>query len=152
MPTVNLSPIFNGWQGFSINGIPLAGGLINTYQAGTVTPVATYTTNVGNVANSNPIQLDASGHPPFEIWLVQGQAYKFVVTDSLGLNSFTYDNIVGVGDLSAFLALLASSIGSTLIGFLQAGAGAILRTLQDKERDTCNIFDFMSAAGQAAYN
>jgi hypothetical protein len=151
MPTVNLSPIFNGWQGFSINGIPLAGGLINTYQAGTVTPVATYTTNVGNVANSNPIQLDASGHPPFEIWLVQGQAYKFVVTDSLGLNSFTYDNIVGVGDLSAFLALLASSIGSTLIGFLQAGAGAILRTLQDKERDTCNIFDFMSAAGQAAY-
>jgi hypothetical protein len=129
MPTVNLSPIFNGWQGFSLNGIPLAGGLINTYQAGTVTPLATYTTNVGNVANANPIQLDAAGHPPFEIWLIQGQSYKFVLTDSLGLNPFTYDNIVGVGDEAALLAQLADtsnvSNGAALVGRAQQTVDSI---------------------------
>lgn len=143
MPTVNLSPIFNGWQGFSINGLPLAGGFINTYVAGTVTPLATYTTNVGNVANSNPIQLDASGHPPFEIWLIQGLSYKFVVTDALGLNPITYDNITGIGDQTALLAyeaLLASSAGSSQIGFIQSGG--VATDLQTRGRLEVWSFDF----------
>jgi len=125
MPTVNLSPIFNGWQGFSLNGLPLAGGLINTYQAGTVTTSATYTTNAGNVANTNPIQLDSSGHPPFEIWLVQGQSYKFVLTDSLGLNPITYDNIQGIdvngGKLRTDLADQTSALnGAGLVAYNSA--------------------------------
>jgi hypothetical protein len=58
--------------------------------------------------------------------------------------------LAGVGTAVALALSLASSIGSSLIGFIQAGAGAIARTLQSKLRDSCNAFDFMSAAGQAA--
>src|SRR6202007_315865 len=95
MPAVVFSPIFNAWQGFTSGGIPLSGGKINAYLAGTSTPHNTYTTVVGNVANSNPIVLQSDGRPPFEIWLETGIAYKFVLTDSLGLNPITYDNISG---------------------------------------------------------
>jgi hypothetical protein len=41
--SVNLSPIGNGQQFFDNTGSPLNGGLIYTYQAGSTTPLATYT-------------------------------------------------------------------------------------------------------------
>ena len=57
---VSLSPLAGaGWQFFNNNGIPLAGGLLYTYAAGTSTPLATYTTFSGNISNSNPIILDS---------------------------------------------------------------------------------------------
>jgi hypothetical protein len=59
--SVILSPLAGaGWQFFDNNGIPLAGGLIYTYAAGTTTPQATYTTSAGNIANANPIVLDSA--------------------------------------------------------------------------------------------
>ena len=76
MATVFLSPIGNGAQYLGVSLTLLAGGTLTTYQAGTSTPLATYTTNLGNVTNSNPITLDSSGRPPQEIWLVQGSSYK----------------------------------------------------------------------------
>ena len=60
-----------------------------------------------------------------------------------------------------FLAQMASSIGSSLIGFIQAGTGAVLRTVQSKLRDTVSVLDFgadatgatdSTAAMQAAHN
>ena len=45
--SVNLSPIGNGFQFFTTTGLPLAGGLIYTYQAGSSTPLATYSDNGG---------------------------------------------------------------------------------------------------------
>lgn len=41
---------------------------------------------------------------------------------------------------------LAASAGSSLIGFIQAGVGAIMRTVQDKLRDSVSVFDFMTPA------
>ena len=77
---VNLSPLGGaGWQFFDNNGIPLSGGLIYTYAAGTTTPIVTYTTSLGNIANSNPIVLDSAGRPPNEIWLNGVYNYKFVL-------------------------------------------------------------------------
>lgn len=136
--SVALSPVFNGWQGFSINGLPLAGGLLNTYAAGTSTPLATFTDSSGLTPNSNPIQLGSDGWPPSEIWLTTGVAYKFVLTDSLGLNPKTFDNIIA-GDPSAAGSLataLAASSGSSLVGFIQAGTGAVARTVQTELRTT----------------
>lgn len=43
---------------------------------------------------------------------------------------------------SAALAVLGTSGGSNLIGFLQAGTGAVLRTMQAKERDIVSVADF----------
>ena len=55
MASVLLSPVGNGQQFFNNNGLPNAGGLIYTYQAGSSTLLTTYTTVNGTIANTNPI-------------------------------------------------------------------------------------------------
>lgn len=93
---VNLSPIGNGFQFFDSNGLPLNAGKIYTYQAGSSTPLATYTDNAGLVANANPIILGTDGRPPNEIWLSDGYFYKFVLKDSSDVTIQTYDNLYGI--------------------------------------------------------
>jgi hypothetical protein len=93
MASVLLSPYGNGQQFFDNNGIPLAGGLIYTYQAGSSTPLATYTTNGGTIANANPIVLDSSGRTPQQIWLLTGFSYKFVLQTADAVLIQTLDNI-----------------------------------------------------------
>jgi len=91
-----LAPIGNGAQFFTVNGLPLNGGYINTYLAGTTTAAATYTTSSGSTANTNPIVLGTDGRPPQEIWLASGTNYKFVLSDSTGSVIQTYDNLYGI--------------------------------------------------------
>ena len=94
MSNVNLSAFGGvGWQFFDNNGAPLAGGLIYTYEAGTTTPQATYTTSAGTVAHTNPIVLNSAGRVPGgEIWLLFA-SYKFVLQTSAAVLIATYDNI-----------------------------------------------------------
>lgn len=47
---------------------------------------------------------------------------------------------------SSFTSSLSASSGSSLVGFLQAGTGAIARTEQDKDRDVVSAFDYMTPA------
>ena len=94
--SVNLSPIGNGFQFFTITGIPLSGGMLYTYQAGTSTPLPSYTDSAGTIANTNPIVLGTDGRPPQEIWLTDGSTYKFVLTDSSNVVIQTYDNLYGI--------------------------------------------------------
>lgn len=104
--SVFLAPTFGvGYQAFNTNGSVLNGGQIFTYQAGSSTPEPTYTTSAGNVANGNPIILDGTGRPPSEIWLTAGQAYKFVLEDSLNNIIATYDNVSGINDIALPLAV-----------------------------------------------
>jgi hypothetical protein len=93
MASVLLSPYGIGQQFFDDNGVPLAGGLIYTYQAGSSTPLVTYTTNGGTIANANPIVLDAAGRVPNEIWLLTGYSYKFVLQNADAVLIQTLDNI-----------------------------------------------------------
>jgi microcystin-dependent protein len=93
MASVLLSPYGNGQQFFDDNGVPLAGGLIYTYQAGSSTPLVSYTDNSGNIANANPIVLDASGRTPQQIWLLTGFSYKFVLQNADAVLIQTLDNI-----------------------------------------------------------
>ena len=48
--------------------------------------------------------------------------------------------------LEAFDTTLGTSAGSNSVGFLQAGTGAVARTVQGKLRDTVSAFDFMTSA------
>jgi hypothetical protein len=124
---VNLSPIGNGQQFFDNTGLPLNGGLIYTYQAGSTTPLATYTDINGTIANSNPIVLDSSGRTPSEVWLTYGFFYKFVVKTAAGVTLGTYDNIygiIGVANTSTgttiptgMISLWYGSIGSVPLGW-----------------------------------
>lgn len=94
MASYTLSPIGGaGWQFFDNNGVPLAGGKIYTYAAGTTTPQTTWTTPAGTTANANPIILDSAGRPPQEIWLDIAYSYKFSIETSTGILIRTYDNI-----------------------------------------------------------
>jgi hypothetical protein len=106
MTTVTLS-IFAGVgaQLFDNNGNPLSGGKLETYQAGTSTPLTTYTSNTGNTAHTNPIVLDSAGRVPGgEIWLNYAYLYKFVVKTSAGVLIATYDNIGGSFNASSIIA------------------------------------------------
>ena len=115
-----------GWQFFDNNGIPLAGGLIYTYAAGTTTPQATYTTSAGNISHANPIVLDSTGRVPGgEIWATVGLAYKFVLQTSVNTLIATYDNITsgvipiigdftGTGSQTAFvLSAIPAGLNTT---------------------------------------
>lgn len=96
---VNLSPVGGvAAQFFTNSGVPLTGGKLYTYAAGTTTPLATYTAASGNTAWTNPIVLDAAGRVPSggEIWLTDGLQYKFVLKDSNDVLIATYDNITGI--------------------------------------------------------
>ena len=95
MASVNLSPLFNGQTMFN-GALPLAGGQIYTYQAGSSTPLATYTTVNGTIANANPIVLGSTGKLPSELWLLSGYSYKFVLEDASNNVINTYDNIAGI--------------------------------------------------------
>lgn len=46
------------------------------------------------------------------------------------------------GALAAMKENLKDETGSDLVGFIQAGAGSVARTLQDKERETVSVRDF----------
>ena len=96
MASVNLSPLFNGQTLFGPTALPLDGGQIFTYQAGSSTPLTTYTTIDGNIPNQNPIILGTDGKLPQELWLQSGYSYKFVVQDSANNIVDTYDNIAGI--------------------------------------------------------
>lgn len=93
---VNLSPIGNGFQFFNNDGLPLNAGKIYTYQAGSTTPLATYTDSSGLIANTNPIILGTDGRPPSTIWLSEGFFYKFVLKTSADVTIQTYDNLYGI--------------------------------------------------------
>ena len=49
------------FQAIDDDGNPIAGGKLYTYAAGTTTPLATYTSAAGTIANQNPIILDTAG-------------------------------------------------------------------------------------------
>lgn len=95
---------------FDANGVPLAGGLVQTYAAGTTTPLATFTDATGSVQNLNPVVLDASGRA--QIWLTPGLLYKFVVMNAASQVQYTVDN---------FPAPAASSVGNTSAAAYEPG-------------------------------
>lgn len=137
---VNLSPVGGAaTQFFDNNGNILAGGKLYSYEAGTTTPKTTYTSVAGTVANTNPIILDSSGRISGEVWLTSGASYKFAMTDSVGNSIGTWDNIDGI---NGFAATLALSSGSSLVGYIQGGTGAVATTVQAKLRETVSVKDF----------
>jgi hypothetical protein len=113
----------------------LVGGKLYTYAAGTTTPQVSYTDFGGGTANANPVILDSRGEA--SVWL-DTALYKMALYDSTNVLIWTVDNIGGF----ATLAQLAASGGSNLIGFLQAGTGAVATTVQAKLRESVSVKDF----------
>ena len=164
--TVNISALAGaGQQFFDNNGVPLVGGKLFSYAAGTTTPAATYTSNTGSTAHTNPIILDSAGRVPGgEIWLDWNTSYKFVLKTSTDVLIATWDNIGSIPSSAAGLSytpandsLLApgplsvksaldqitnEQTGSSVIGFLPAGTNAVFTTVQAKLRQWVSVIDF----------
>jgi hypothetical protein len=98
---VFLSPVGGAAaQFFTNSGVPLTGGKLYSYAAGTTTPQVTYTSSSGVTAHTNPIILNSAGRVPGgEIWL-SAPLYKFVLNTSTDVLIATYDNISGIGAAS----------------------------------------------------
>ena len=95
--TVLLSPIGNSMTPFlGLDTLPLGGGLLYTYQAGSSSALATYTGVDGLIPCANPIVLGINGISPTSIWLLSTNAYKFVLANSSNVTLYTYDNISGI--------------------------------------------------------
>jgi len=125
MPAVSLS-IFGGVgaQFFDNNGTPLSGGKIYTYEAGTTTPLATYTSSTGNTAHTNPIVLDSGGRVPSggEIWNAL-LLYKFVLKTSTDVTIATYDNVGSSFNATAIIANFTGDGSDTTFTLASAPAG-----------------------------
>jgi hypothetical protein len=141
---VALSPLAGaGWQFFDSNGVPLAGGKLFTYSAGTTTPRATFTSSSGATAHANPIILDSAGRVSSEVWLTSTAVYKFTLKNAADVEIWTKDDIAG-NATTADLANTSSTAtaGATLVGFLQVGAGAVGRTVESKLTEIVTPYDF----------
>lgn len=129
-------------QYFDNNGNPLSGGKLYSFEAGTTTPLATYTSSTGGSSNPNPLILDSRGEG--SVWLTSGTAYKLRLTTAADVEIWTVDNVAD--DLLDLPTTLAGSGGSALIGFIQAGAGAVAQTAQSKMRQYVNVDDYVDMA------
>jgi len=129
------------------NGRPLAGGSVSFFIPNTSTPKATWQDAGKTILNTNPVVLDSSGQA---IIYGEGQYRQIVndvhgnliwdrLTDSYALNS----------EFQSFVSSIGASTGSSLIGFIQSGVGAVARSVQDELRDHFNVKQF-GAKGDGA--
>jgi len=127
-------------QYFTAGGIPLVGGKVYTYAAGTTTPLATYTTAAASTPNANPVILDSRGEASI---FFSAANYKIVVKDSLDSTIWTQDNLPG--DAAAtVVANLVASTGSSLIGHIASGTGSVATTVQAKLQQWKSVFDWFT--------
>ena len=131
-------------QFFDANGVPLAGGKLYSYAAGTTTPLATYTSAAETTFNTNPIILNSRGE--VEVWL-GSPLYKFKLTTAANVEIWTVDNITSLSGIQVAIdaslkAYYAATAGSSRVGFIQAGAGADARTAEAKMRESVSVKDF----------
>lgn len=163
-------PAYFHLQEFSDLGIPLVGGRLYTYTQGTTALKTAYTDPAGAIPQTYTadglggqyIALNARGELPAPLYLTVG-AYDIALKRADGSAVWTRRaeptadgapsgaSIVGADDAAAgtlfttvagFIAKILSSVGSSFIGFIQAGAGAVARKVQDKLRPVIDLEDF----------
>jgi hypothetical protein len=120
----------------SAAGVPLSGGKVYTYAAGTTTPQATFTDYTGATPNANPIILNSRGEAA--IWLGSA-SYKFKLTDANDVEIWTVDYISaptsGVSPVLSGNVVIDSDTPSPALKITQTGTGAVLRVQDSVDPD-----------------
>lgn len=122
------------------NGRPLAGGAVYFYIPNTSFLKSTWQDAGKTVLNTNPVVLDANGQAIIYgdgqyrqvVYDVHGNLIWDRLTDSPALNS----------EFQSFVSSIGAPTGSSLINFIQAGVGAVKRTVQDELRETVKLTQF----------
>jgi hypothetical protein len=107
------------FRALDANGNPLSGGKLYSYAAGTSDPLNTYTTRAGNIANANPVVLDANGEA--DVWTSIGVLYKFELKDSSAVIQWTVDNFPSGEQVASTTSDLASTMDPGLRLTLTSG-------------------------------
>lgn len=121
-------------QFFTAAGVPLVGGKVYTYAAGTSTPLATYQDSTGTVSNTNPIILDSRGE--CNLWLLPANAYKFILKDSTDVLIWTVDN-VNLGINFSNVIITGGTLNGVTIGNIDPGTA---------------VFTDLTATGTVTFN
>lgn len=120
-------------QFFDSSGNPLASGSLETYAAGTTTPLATYSDVTLLTANPTTITLNSAGVPQVSstevaLFLTPGLSYKFIVKNSAGSTIFTRDFITAVPPSSVDVDVTGTAGEALSAGewaYLSNGSGAL---------------------------
>jgi hypothetical protein len=158
-------------------GRPLVGGKVYFYAPGTDTKKDTWQDEAATIPNTNPVVLDARGEAviwgsgsyrqvlkevigPLEVTIYDevvssiDEAYvqEAVATGVDALRTDLADPFKGVSLVAHAVddRVLANDGGSVLVGFLQAGTGAALRTVQSVLRESLRVTDFEGADATGA--
>ena len=119
---VSLMPVVRQ-QFFGANGLPLAGGLVYTYVAGTSTPAPTYLDSTGTNLQTNPITLDSGGFA--SIW-IPSPPIDVAVFNSSGTQQYKVLNVTALPLVVTSLTanfFQSSSTNPALSGFLRMASG-----------------------------
>lgn len=138
MPTTTLMPVpklqFDGAL-----GLPLIGGKLYTYAAGTSNLKQTFTDAAGTTPQPNPIPLNARGEPASPIFW--NGNYRVELHDALNNLIYTVDNYNT--DPFGVQALFGAQ-GATKLGY--QGPGGVVRTVASKLSEVISLQD-MGAVG-----
>jgi hypothetical protein len=123
--------------------------------------VSLWTDRAGTIAQSNPFNADTNGF--FRVYATLGRVNitatyggSSQVWNDVHLTDFTDSSGAGlIGTIAAawstvqgFITYLATSTGSSVVGFIQAGTGAVLQTIQTKLREgAVSLVDFGGVVG-----
>lgn len=143
--------------------MPLVGGKLYTAQPGTIAgpgqsfPKATYTTSVGDVANTNPVILDSTGKA--DIWL--NDNYSMALYDANNVLIESVSNVVGTAnaryqangiDLITFYDTTSASINVPILSANDVNANPMVFFKTD---NSANFVTIVPVAGtilsQASY-
>jgi hypothetical protein len=117
-------------------GVPLSGGKVYTYIAGTTTPQATFTDYSGATPNTNPVILDSRGEA--NIWL-GGALYKFKLTDANDVEIWVVDYISAptsaVSPVLSGNVTIDSDTPGPALKITQTGTGPVLRVQDSADPD-----------------
>lgn len=123
-----LSPVLKQ-RFFDANGVPLVGGKLYSYVAGTTTPLATFTDATGLTPNTNPVILDSTGSA--DVWIDPTLAYKFILEDAASVLQFSLDLVSGGGTSGSNLWSASSNYSMGSIVADSSGAGLLYVSLLD---------------------
>ncbi len=113
-------------QYFDNNGIPLVGGQLFTYAAGTTTPLQTTSDEAGLAPNTNPVILDARGEAVI-FWLGN---YSATLEDAAGNLIWAVNDLDASADATLAAVQASNSTLAAEITALQASLSATATTVQ----------------------
>jgi len=109
-----------GKQSFTTSaGLPLVGGRVSTFDAGTSTPRQTWSDANQTAPNANPVILDGRG----EASIFWNGAYKVVLADAAGVTIWTQDNVSSTS--GAIIATTITASGAAALAGTLAVTGAV---------------------------